>query len=171
MKFYRLYSERPSVLLFLTRIVVVINRVEIRIRVALPHRSITAVSCGVHKTAIVKVAPKKQCWPYSPVRILLQHMRLGCSAIPRTIVSHVKLMYFHAVPISWLFPFDLSWPHYLLFFTFATHNIIESTDEVGKTWPSWTLTVHKSWCQIIPPTRNYTPETKYSRTSTSGHLP
>ena len=30
------------------------NRVEIRIRVALPRRSITAVSCGVHKTAIVE---------------------------------------------------------------------------------------------------------------------
>ena len=30
------------------------NRVEIRIRVALPRRSITAVFCGVHKTAIVE---------------------------------------------------------------------------------------------------------------------
>ena len=30
------------------------NRLEIRIQVALPRRSITAVSSGVHKTAIVE---------------------------------------------------------------------------------------------------------------------
>ena len=148
------------------------NRVEIRLSESLflvvPSLPFLA-ECT--KLPLWKIAPKNQCWLYPPVRIFFQHMRLGCSAIPRKTVSHFKLMYLHSVPISWLIPLDLSWLQYLLFFTSATHNIIESTDEVGKTWPSWTFTVHKSWCQIIPPTRNYTPETKYSRTSTSGHLP
>ena len=50
-------------------------------------------------------------WLYSPMRILFQHnMRLGWRAIPRKIVSHVKLMHLHSVPISWLIPLDLSRP-------------------------------------------------------------
>ena len=49
------------------------------------------------------------------MRILAQHMRLGCSAIPRKIVSHVKLMYLHSVPISWLILLVISWFNYLPF--------------------------------------------------------
>ena len=66
------------------------------------------------------------------MRILFQHMRLGCSAIPRKIVSHVKLMYMHSVPISWLISLVISLLNYLLFPTSATQNVIESTDEVGR---------------------------------------
>ena len=140
------------------------HRVEIRIRVALTRRSITAISCGVHKLNCHcgTLRLKTNVWPYWPIGILFQHnMRLGCSVIPPKIVSHVKLMYLHSVPISWRILLVISWLNYLLFPTSATHNIIESTREVGRKVTSWTLTVHKAWRQIIP-AKNYTPETKYN---------
>ena len=75
---------------------------------------------------------KTNVWLYSPMRILFQHMWLGCSTIPSKIFSHVKLMYLHSVQISWLISLVISWLNYLLFPTSATHNIIVSIDEVGR---------------------------------------
>ena len=55
----------------------------------------------------------------------------AAQSLARKIVSHVKLMYLHSVPISWLIPLVISWLNYLLCLTSATH-IIEIIHEFGK---------------------------------------
>ena len=87
-------------------------------------------------------------------------MWLGCSVIPRKIVSHVML-----ICMRYKFPGSLpsiSLDSTIYYFSPPPLAISKKVlMRLEEKWPSWTLTVHLAWRQIIP-AKYYTPETNYN---------
>ena len=99
------------------------NRVGIRLSESLfLVVSITVVSCGWNTQNCHCGRPR------------LETMRHGCSVIIRKIVSDVKFMYLPSLTISWLISSTSldSTIFLLLFFTSATYDTAESTDNLGR---------------------------------------